>query len=275
LISITAEDTLYLSGISAEWIDFSRDGAWVTYVSYPEGTLWRSRLDGSHRLRLTDAPMLTSMPRWSPDGKRIAFLAKKPGEEWRIYAVSADGGGLEPLVRDEISQFDATWSPDGNSIAFGESYFDTNSVVRMLDLRTRSISTLPGSEGLFSPRWSPDGRSLVALTHNLQNSQKMLLFSFATQKWEQVAAATYIGYPEWSRSAQYIHFVSSTSTADALLARILVSQHKQELLATVNLPRGRAAGELGQWTGLAPDDSPLLLHDTSIQEICALDVELP
>ncbi len=37
----------YLSGISAEFIDFSRDGQWVAYVAFPECTLWRSRIDGS------------------------------------------------------------------------------------------------------------------------------------------------------------------------------------------------------------------------------------
>src|SRR5262249_1630502 len=37
----------FLPGLSAEGLDFSRDGNWVTYTSYPEGLLWRSRTDGS------------------------------------------------------------------------------------------------------------------------------------------------------------------------------------------------------------------------------------
>ena len=69
----------YLLGLSAEGLDFSRDGEWVTYVSFPQATLWRSRLDGSQRLQLTDSSMTVSMVRWSPDGKRLAFNAKKPG----------------------------------------------------------------------------------------------------------------------------------------------------------------------------------------------------
>ena len=43
----------YLDGISAGDLDFSRDGQWVTYVTYPDDTLWRSKLDGSARLQLT------------------------------------------------------------------------------------------------------------------------------------------------------------------------------------------------------------------------------
>lgn len=62
----------FLSGISAGGVDLSRDGQWVTYVVFPEGTLWRSKVNGSERLQLTMPPMEVNLPRWSPDGKRIA-----------------------------------------------------------------------------------------------------------------------------------------------------------------------------------------------------------
>src|ERR1700733_13457260 len=64
----------YLSGISAEFVDFSKDHRWVAYVTFPEQTLWRSRVDGSERLQLTSKPVRAVFPQWSPDGKRIAFF---------------------------------------------------------------------------------------------------------------------------------------------------------------------------------------------------------
>src|SRR5262249_38008470 len=64
----------FLSGISADWVEFSRDGKWVTYVSFPEMNLWRSRADGGERLQLTFSPMAVMAPRWSPDGMHIAFM---------------------------------------------------------------------------------------------------------------------------------------------------------------------------------------------------------
>ena len=109
----------YLSGISAEGLAFSRDGQWVTYTSYPDGTLWRSKVDGSERLQLTFPPLRVLLPRWSPDGKQIAFNASLPGATWNIYLISSEGGTPQRILPSEQSQVDANWSPDGNSLVFG------------------------------------------------------------------------------------------------------------------------------------------------------------
>lgn len=65
----------YLGGISAEYVSFSKDGQWMAYVSFPEATLWRSKLDGSARLQLTYPPTKIMHPRFSPDGKNIVFFS--------------------------------------------------------------------------------------------------------------------------------------------------------------------------------------------------------
>ena len=77
----------YLSGISAIQLDFSKDGQWVAYMSYPDGILWRSKVDGTERLQLTPSPMEAVQPQWSPDGKQIAFAGSMPGKHSRLYRV--------------------------------------------------------------------------------------------------------------------------------------------------------------------------------------------
>ena len=88
----------YLSGVSAGEADFSPDGQWIVYVSYPELTLWRSRVDGSQRMQLTYRPIYATLPRWSPDAKQIAFVGLQGNSPWRIYLVSADGGSPQELL---------------------------------------------------------------------------------------------------------------------------------------------------------------------------------
>jgi Tol biopolymer transport system component len=272
-----------LSGISAEGVDFSRDGAWAAYVTFPEGVLWRSRVDGSQRLQLSFPPMKAFLPRWSPDGKRIAFMALAPGKPWKIYLVSADGGSSQQLLPGERPEADPTWSADGNSLVFGgllsivESSLPPSPgllvgtsgslAIRVVDLRTHQVSELPGSEGLYSPRWSPSGRYICALT---ADSKKLLLFDIATQKWTQLADMS-VGYPSWSRNGEYI-YLQSFFRDEPTVTRVRVSDHKLEKLASLN---GFQFTGPNYWFGLAPSDSPLLLRNVGTREIYALDWDAP
>src|SRR5277367_1493671 len=67
----SAEFVPFLSGISADSVSFSKDGQWVAYVSFPEGTLWKSKSDGSQRFQLTYPPLIAVLPSLSPDGQQI------------------------------------------------------------------------------------------------------------------------------------------------------------------------------------------------------------
>jgi serine/threonine protein kinase/Tol biopolymer transport system component len=101
----------YMGGISAGDLDFSRDGKWVTYIQYPESTLWRSRIDGTERVQLTYAPLIAALPHWSPDGLQIAFSAYTPGKTWQVYLTTKDGTPPERLTKGDQPETDPTWSP--------------------------------------------------------------------------------------------------------------------------------------------------------------------
>src|SRR5262245_14233665 len=254
----------YLSGISARQLDFSRDGAWVVYVTYPEGNLWRSTVDGRERRQLTYPPMQACLPRWSPDGKQIAFSARVPGKLWKAYLILAEGGTTQQLTQEERTETDLGWSHDGKKLVFGD--FEAK-IIRLLDLSTREVSKLPGSEGLFSPRWSPDGRYIAAREALTQG--KFMLFDLTTQKWTELSRQT-PSYPQWSRDGKYISFYSINQN-DRALFRLRISDRKLERLASLKNFRLAIGIPFGAWVGWAPDNSPLVLRDIGSQDIYALE----
>jgi serine/threonine protein kinase/Tol biopolymer transport system component len=256
----------FLAGISAEYVVFSKDGQWVSYVSYPEGTLWRSRLDGSNRQQLTYPPMYPVLPRWSPDGREILFFefAVGPNKPARIYEIASDGGNPHALMpKDSRPQLDPNWSPDGNKIVFAGESNDPSSTIRILDLASRQVATVPGSEGLFSPRWSPDGRTIVAFSGD---STKILLFALATGKWTELSKGNF-GWLNLSRDGDYV-YATDARQGDAIV-RIRISDHKLEQV--LDLKNFAIAGRYGGSVALTPDDSLLLLRDTGSQDVYAVD----
>jgi len=261
--------TPFLSGISAEHVSFSEDGMWVAYVTFPEGTLWRGKVDGSQRLQLSYPPLYASMPRWSPDGKQIAFFSVTSGKPSRIYVVSPAGGNPQELMPDDDHhQADPCWSPDGRSLIFGGLYASASAGIRILDLQTHQLTTLPGSQELFSPRWSPDGRYIAAIRWN---SQSLLLFDQTKQKWSEVVKGRNVSFPNWSKDGKYIHFLSWPENPSVV--RMRLSDYTLERV--VNLEDFRPTGYWDDWMGLDPGDSPLLLRDTGLQDVYALDSEAP
>ena len=268
--SKTSQFVPLLGGISAEYVDFSKDGRWVAYTSYPEGALWRSRIDGSDALQLTFSPISPLLPRWSPDGKTILFFqfaqgADKPA---RIYEVSPEGGTPRLLLPDDRSQqFDPNWSPDGTKIIFSGQSNDPSSSIRIFDVGTRQLSTLTASGGLFSPRWSPDGRHVSAFS---ADSKTLLLFDFDTNQWRELARGS-LGWLNWSHDSRYVYVLDFRQQSAVI--RVRISDGRREQVADIKaFP---ATGRYRAALALTPDDQPILLRDTGTQDVYSLDWRSP
>ncbi len=261
----------FLGGISAQGVAFSPDGQWVAYTSYPDGMLWRSKADGSERLQLTFPPLEAFLPRWSPDGKQIAFNGHLPAQNWNIYLMPSEGGTPQHLLPSTRGQMDANWSPDGRSLVFATDEVPKVSI-SIIDLGTRQVSTLPGSSGLFSPHWSPDGRFIAAIT---AAADTLMIFDFASQKWTE-GFGSMMAFESWSHDGKYLYFETFPAKGNCPIIRLRMSDRKTEQIAdSRKIWRVSGMSEGCGWVGLGPDDSPMVARDIGAQEIYALEMEWP
>jgi Tol biopolymer transport system component len=269
----------FLNGISAGEIDFSRDGRWVTYTSYPEGLLWRSRSDGSEKLQLSNAPMSVSMPRWSPDGRQIAFVCVLPGKPQRIRLVSADGGTTEEIQPDDqYWEDDPQWSPDGKSLVFARypqgivSSRPEDFSVLQVDFQTRKISTMAGGVGMLGPRWSPDGHYISTFS---ADTKKVMLLDLRTGKWSELATGRILQYPNWSPDSKFVYFQDLGSDGPEIDRVAVMGAKKERVVALKGVRRVPMPDSGAPWNGVAPDGSPLILRDAGSRELYSLELQLP
>ena len=263
-----------LGGMSAGDVEYSRDGAWVTYVAYPEGTLWKCRGDGSERKQLTFPPLQAGLPHWSPDAMQIAFAAKTTGKQWRVYLISRDGGTPQPINPKEEAETDPSWSPDGQALAFGHNANTPNDklYIATYDLRTKLISRLAGSDNDFAPRWSWDGRYIAAISG--EDNTSLRLYDTKSHGWKSLLSGD-LGYLTWSHDSSWIYFDTGASVHSSF-NRVHVPDGKIEKLIDLQSQRLYPSQfGPGAWSGLGPNDEPLFVKDTSTSEIYAIQIEFP
>jgi Tol biopolymer transport system component len=259
-------------GLSASDLEFSADGKWIAYISIPGGKLFRARADGSEKLQLTSGSGLAALPRWSPDGKTIAYVSMKPGESWKLFLIPAKGGTPQAVSAEGGSQIDANWSADGKRLIFGDYNHDASGLsIRILDFKTHQTTTVPGSEGLFSPRWSPNGRYLAALA---PDNTTLMLYDFKEQKWSKWAtSAGAVNYPLWAKDSESLYFDDLVDGAETI-RQVKVGRMEAEKVMEVG-SLDRYMGALGLWSGRAADGSWMFVRDKSTQEVYQLSLELP
>jgi Tol biopolymer transport system component len=259
-----------LPDIPASILDFTKDGQWIAYVD-DNNQLWRSRKDGGGKVQLTLPPLEVGFPRWSPDGKWIAFMSHEPGQPWKVRVVSAGGGPYGPVDSTDAAEGVATWSPDGTRLLFGglvspEYKRAGPLVIHIFDLKERRLSVVPGSEGLWTARWSPDGRYIAAVT---EDSRSLMLFDFRGAKWGKLLTLDRIYDLHWSWQGESIYLSNIPPEGEPTLFRLKIPGHQPERLT--GLKSMHDAGYLG----LAPDDSPLIMHQVTGEEIYALECQFP
>ena len=104
-----------------------------------------------------------SGPTWSPDGRRIAFLARQgfEDENFDIYVIDVNGKKLQRLTNQPGADWSPTWSPDGKQIAFRSSLRSGGEIYVMDGDGSNKRNLTNHIANDSNPAWSPDGKSIA------------------------------------------------------------------------------------------------------------------
>ena len=188
--------------------------------------LWLARWDGSENRALTNGEQKQTHPRWSPDGKTLAFLSSRNDEreDDQVWLLPLAGGEAERVTEIKGGVEDFAWSPDSKRLALVvqdpdprdpeahtkdkktvpplvidrfqfkqdmEGYLtERYRHVRLLDLGSRKVENLTGGKhDDVLPSWSPDGREVAFITKRGADPDR-------TENWDVYVIAVQAGASE-------------------------------------------------------------------------------
>ncbi len=237
-------------------VEYSRDGHWVVWTD-TQGQLWRARSDGTERIQITPGTLSVFLARWSPDGSRIAVMAREAGKPWQIYITSANGGNLIPLLHEQGNAADPSWTPDGKFIVFGSTNDtmgkdNSNRSLHRVNVANGAIEQIPGSSGLFSPRCSPDGRFIAALS---LDQRQVRLYTVASHTWTTLSVSSGAD-PIWSPDSRYLYLHASLDPAQPIDRISIPDGHVDEIVRLADSREHDAVDYV--FGGLTLDNRPLI-----------------
>jgi dipeptidyl aminopeptidase/acylaminoacyl peptidase len=189
---MTVEDVLALRAVNDAQI--SPDGQWIAYTvtradmeqNASDADIWLVSTKAGAPTRLTTNKKSDTSPRWSPDGRQLAFISARE-EKPQVYLISPFGGEPERLTENKGGVRQIAWSPDGKAIAYVADpeptpdeekrikdkddaiVIDTNykfARLWVLDLVTRKARLAALGDGTVAdPQWSPDGKQIAYVTN--------------------------------------------------------------------------------------------------------------
>ncbi len=196
----TSSKTAMLTESGAADINFSLDGQWVVYAARENGTLWKSRLDGSGKVEFTAKATGAFAPTWLPEEKQILCSGFLLDKQPRLNVVSCKGGTPRPVLptNNKWASMSGDWRTDGRQIVMDVQDTETSAepAIRILDLETSTVTQLEGSQGLIEPRWSSDGRYIAALH---PKNKQVWRYDCQWKVWSVLADANFpplcVGHP--------------------------------------------------------------------------------
>ncbi|MCX6561126.1 MAG: hypothetical protein NTZ26_11525 [Candidatus Aminicenantes bacterium] len=185
------------------------------------GIVFQSDLDGDNDIylltgtglrRLTDDPASDEFPKWSPDGKRIAFSSNRTGR-YQIHTMASDGSDVRQVTHSEADAIEQAWFPDGRRLAFteerrravGRSY-----ILKSVGLDGGTAETLlPEFEGSSAlPEFSP-AAPVLGFTGKRLRGWDIYVVDLATRAVRPLTEGGHACRPHFSPDGAKIAYASS------------------------------------------------------------------
>ncbi|MDF1844813.1 MAG: DPP IV N-terminal domain-containing protein [Rubripirellula sp.] len=239
----------------------------VSVLDKERGGIYVLNADGSGKQRLTTGRS-DMLPRWSPDGKQIAFLALREQDQelaavhdlafhWFLYVMDADGQNQRRVTKTPIGMI-FQWSPNGTQFVFQSSCEDVknkakdgaaSSTIYVMNLdgtQQKRLTPVENDDGF--PSWSPDGKRIAFCSNRHGNKDIFVMNADGSDVRRLTSNEANDSVPTWSPDGKQIAF---TSLRKSETACVVNANGTQETALAV---RGRPVA----WS---PDGQSLLIEN--------------
>jgi len=193
-------------------VQISPDGKWVAYTvssvdvaaDKSDTDVWMTSWDGTEQLRLTSSPESENAPRWSPDGRYLAFLSGRPGKAkgTQIWLLNRMGGEAQQFTgfKNKLSSYE--WSPDSKRLLLTMAERDPADTD---DEKPAPGATAKAPKPIVVDRYKFKQDIQGYLT---QKPGRFYLFDMEAKKPEALTAEGFeVASPAWSPDGQWIAFL--------------------------------------------------------------------